>query len=337
VTGRTFCDFSNSTAVTSACMCRCAPLPALQAPCRGPAPGPCAPGCSWRREARCTARSQPGTAHHLSACRDGDDSCITLGACISQCDLPGTRAFLAEVTQAIKTCSVDGDCAASEQCSPDASCVTYTCDGVTGLQKTACDSEPPRCLPALPPACPPRRLRLVHSPCAGLPLTHQPPPPAEVCTPKAPIIASAIVTDSGRAINVTLSTEAQATFAPCSYIFDAATLAKIGFSSVCSSSGDAYLLVNMIGSPSLVPGTDTLVLRAGQAWLTSKVGALAFAGSIGGGGTNTPVAICANCPAPAVSIAGPATLSAPCSIDEAATGGWRRDAVRAAQAPASTP
>jgi hypothetical protein len=46
------------------------------------------------------------------------------------------------VTQAIKACSVDGDCTASEQCSPDASCVTYTCDGVTGLQKTACDSEP---------------------------------------------------------------------------------------------------------------------------------------------------------------------------------------------------
>jgi hypothetical protein len=73
--------------------------------------------------------------------RDGDDTCISLGTCISQCDLPGTRAFLAEVTQAIKACAADGDCAASEQCSPDPNCVTYTCDGVAGLQKTVCDSE----------------------------------------------------------------------------------------------------------------------------------------------------------------------------------------------------
>ena len=60
------------------------------------------------------------------------------------------------------------------------------------------------------------------------------------------------------------------------------------------------------------------MLLAGQNTLTSKVGDKAFAGSIGGGTTNTAVATCANCPAPVASINGPAVLSPPCSVEEAA-------------------
>lgn len=100
VTGKTFCDYSNGTLVTSACMCR-----------------------------------------------DGDDACVTMGTCISQCDLPGTRAFLAEVNSAIKTCTADSGCAATEQCSASADCVTYTCDGVLGLRATDCSGVHFRRLP----------------------------------------------------------------------------------------------------------------------------------------------------------------------------------------------
>jgi hypothetical protein len=131
-------------------------------------------------------------------------------------------------------------------------------------------------------------------------------------------MTSAQLLDSGRAINVTLSTEAEATFVPCSYMFDAATLAKLGSVSICTTSGDKFLLINMIGTTTLVPGTDTLVLLADQATLVSKVGSKSFAGSIGGGSTNTPVATCTACPAPVAAINGPAVLSPPCSVEDAA-------------------
>ncbi len=129
-------------------------------------------------------------------------------------------------------------------------------------------------------------------------------------------MSSAKLMDSGRAIIVTLSAEAEATSVPCSDIFSTATMAKLGAASICTSAGNQFLTINMVGELTLVPGTDTLVLLAGQDVLVAKVGAAPFAGSLAG--TNAAVATCTNCPAPVASVNGPAILSPPCSLVEAA-------------------
>ncbi len=89
-----FCDYSNSSAVSSSCMCV-----------------------------------------------DGNDGCITLGVCISQCELPGIKAFLAEVDAAITTCTTNDNCAAGEECTAATDCVDYTCTPSAGLTTVACSGE----------------------------------------------------------------------------------------------------------------------------------------------------------------------------------------------------
>jgi hypothetical protein len=108
------------------------------------------PAGKCRSDTDCTAAdakfcdySNGSSVSSSCMCQEGNDACITLGVCISQCELPGIKAFLAEVASAVKTCLTNANCGAGEVCEVVDNCVDYTCDPTSGLTTVACSGESP--------------------------------------------------------------------------------------------------------------------------------------------------------------------------------------------------
>lgn len=122
------------------------------------------------------------------------------------------------------------------------------------------------------------------------------------CGPKANLLTSSCAARTPLpavcCVQVALNTPAAAAAFPCSRAFDAATSAKLGLLSQCTSSG-SVLTILLNGKVNLHPGQDILTLEDGQ---TALVGALGTPPPLFGG-SSPPVASCAPlCPVPVASI-----------------------------------
>ncbi|KAG2451458.1 hypothetical protein HYH02_004056 [Chlamydomonas schloesseri] len=209
-------------------------------------------------------------------CVAGRDACYNLGNCISYCALNSTIATVESLNAGSRSCdpaAATSTCGAAEVCRQVSGCTRWACDPV--LQK------------------------LVQTACAG------------ACTPLDLKVVTAALSDDGTSVTMTLSAAAAPlTRAPCSSIFDAASVTALGgAAALCTASGSqlvAVLTPSAALSRTAAPATLTL-LGSGQQVLVGQVDSkLAFSGSV-------QVAWCAACVSPRAALMGPSAITKPCA------------------------
>ncbi|KAG2445796.1 hypothetical protein HXX76_000400 [Chlamydomonas incerta] len=237
-------------------------------------PGTCRTGSDCTGGSGLMCMFSEASPPQVCECVAGRDACYNLGTCISYCALNSTIA------------TVEGLNAGSRACDPAAATSTCgaaeVCRQVTGCTRWSCDAA---------------AQKLVQTACAG------------ACTPLDLKIASAVLSDDGTSVVMTLSAAAAPlTLAPCSSIFDVASIAALGgATSLCTASG-TQLVATLTPSAALSRASQaTLTLLGNGQVLVGQIDAkLAFSGSV-------QVSWCTACVSPKATLMGPSSISKPCA------------------------
>ncbi|GIL86916.1 hypothetical protein Vretifemale_15113 [Volvox reticuliferus] len=208
------------------------------------------------------------------------ESCYATGRCVKYCDLKPTNDTLSQMnfgTKACNTAATSGaGCASDEYCAaPPTTCRLWVCDAVTQA--------------------------LVRGPC-----------PQAICQPMNLEVLSAILSDDGRSINITLNAPAR-TITPtsCNRIFEVNSLTMVGGAAAVCQVEDTLLTVNL-GPGATVLVNTTLNLTSGSALVWRMNNSRPFTGSV-------KVGACANCSRPLALVSGPSAIAQPCDTNSSSS------------------
>ncbi|GIL51460.1 hypothetical protein Vafri_7444 [Volvox africanus] len=207
------------------------------------------------------------------------ESCYATGRCVRYCDLTSTNDTLSQMNYGTKACNISGtpDCALDEYCAAaPATCRVWVCE--------------------------PNTQALVRGNC-----------PAAICQPMNLGLVSAILSDDGRSVNITLNAQAKSTpQISCSRIFEANSLTMVGGTAAVCQVEDTLLTVNLGPGATLLVNTTLNLTSSGSALVWKMNNSRPFSGFV-------KVESCANCSRPLALVSGPSAIAQPCDTGSTST------------------